>query len=904
MEKPKPNWHNLDVDAVLKQLKTCGAGISEGEASERLHRFGFNKLPEDKRLTGFKILLNQFKSPLIYILVIAGFTTLILKDLTDSVVIFAAVFLNAGIGFFQENKASNIFDKLKKLVRENAIVIRNGRAREINQENLVPGDIIVLHPGDKVPADARLIEVFHLKVNESALTGEWLAREKSLKVLPEDIVLADRDNMVYMGTIVEDGKAKAVVVATGQDTEIGKIAISIREAREEKTPYQKKLAHFSKIIAIIIGFICMGIFIAGALTGKDILEMFITAIAVAVAAIPEGLPVAMTVILTLGMERISRRRGLVRKLIATETLGSTQIICTDKTGTLTEAKMQVAGIFTGTRELLSDGKRYSEIIDKNGMESHILALKIATLCNETFIENPDEIMENWIVRGRPTEKALLLAGIQAGLRKEELEKKQLKVDELPFDPVYKYSAGIFQFNETQDIIYVLGAPEIILSESKHLEQDGQTEQLSLHKFKELTNKYEELDKKGLRVLATGYKKIIKNSMSFKKELNKAEKERIYDAELKDMVFVGLIALKDPLRADVKEAIKICKRAGMKPIIITGDHKLTAKAIAEELGFSIKEKNIIEGKKLDELSDEEFKNRLENFEIYARTEPRQKLRIVKAWQERGRVVAMTGDGVNDAPALKQADIGVALGSGTDVAKEASDLILLTDNFSIIVAAIEEGRIITDNIRKTVTLLVSQCFSEIILISGSIIGGLPLPILPAQILWENLIEGSPQGIALAFEPKERDVMERKPEDPKHPLLTRQMKTIIFGFGIFTSLILFGLFLYLLKIGVSLPEIRTIIFAALATDSILYVFSCKNLRKNIWQYNPFSNLYLIGCMFFSFSMLFVAIYIPIFQNLLKTVPLNFSDWLLVLFIGVINLFLIEFIKWMFIGRDKKLI
>ena len=905
----RQNWHNLSIEAIFGQLKTARKGISDEEAKQRLQKFGFNKLPEGKRLTRAKIFLRQFKSPLIYILVIAGFITLILNHWTDSTVIFTCVFLNAGVGFFQENKASNIFDKLKTLIRDRALVIREGHKKEVNQTYLVPGDIIVLYPGDKVPADARIVESFDLKVNESALTGEWLASEKSLKILSEKTPLADRDNMVYMGTIVEDGNAKAVVVSTGADTEIGKIAISIRESREETTSYQKKIAHLSKIIALLVAFICVGVFVVGVLTGKDLVEMFITSIAVAVAAIPEGLPVAMTVILALGMERISKKKGLVRKLIATETLGSTQIICTDKTGTLTEAKMQVAGIFTGTKELLSDGRRYTENINKNGIESHILVLKIAALCNEAFVENPKETMENWIIRGRATEKALLLAAIQAGIIKEEVEKEYPRIDDLPFDPVYKYSASVHRLDENQEVIYILGAPEIILNNAKYLECDGKYELLSPKKIEELTKKYENLDRKGLRVLAAGYKKInkdilaskVKNVLDSKQSISKTEKENIYIQEFKDMVFVGFIALHDPLRKDVKEAIKICRRAGMRPIIITGDHRLTAKAIAEELGLPAKEKNIIEGKELDAMSDEKFKERLEDFEIYARTEPQQKLRIIQAWQEKGRVVAMTGDGVNDAPALKQADIGVALGSGTDVAKEASDLILLTDSFSVIVAAVEEGRAIIDNIRKTVTLQVSQCFSEIILIGASVICGLPLPILPAQILWENLIEGSPQGIALAFEPKEKDVMERIPENPQVSLLTNEMKVIIFGFGIVTDLILLGLFLWLLGKTLPIAEIRTIIFAVLALDAVFYGLSCKNLRKNIWQYNLLSNLYLIGCIFFSLCMLLLAVYTPLFQKLLKTVSLNLFDWSWILGLGVLNLVLIELIKWYFIRKSK---
>ncbi len=904
------NWHSLSANAVLETIGTNNeSGLSEKEAQERRRKFGSNKLPEEKRLSSLKIFLEQFKSPLIYILVIAGFIALFLQHWTDSVVIFAAVFLNAGIGFFQENKASKIFDKLKKLTKEVATVVRDGHEKEINQFHIVPGDIIVLRPGDKVPADARLIEVFNLRVNEAALTGEWLASEKTAKILPQKTPLADRNNMVYMGTVVEDGKARAVVVSTGAKTEIGKIAISIRETEEEKTPYQKKLARFSKIVAVIVGFVCIGIFIGGILTKKDLLEMFITAIAVAVAAIPEGLPVAMTVILALGMERISRKKGLVRKLIATETLGSTQIICTDKTGTLTEAKMQVAGVYTGTKELLSDGNKYSEEIDKDDSGSHILALKIALLCNETFIENPEDAMKEWIVRGRPTEKALFMAGVQAGLRREEIEKEQPKVDELPFDPVYKYSAGTYRLDDNHDIIYVLGAPEIILKNAKYLACDGKEKIITSKKLKELTKKYEDLDSKGLRVLATGYRQIkrdevgstIERELDSKESISKLEKGKIYEDNFKNMVFVGFVALRDPLRRDVKKAIKVARRAGMKPIIVTGDHQLTARAIAEELGFTVKDKNIIEGKELTGLNDEEFKKRLTDFEIYARVEPQQKLRIVQAWQERGRVVAMTGDGVNDAPALKQADIGVALGSGTDVAKEASDLVLLTDNFSIIVAAIEQGRAIIDNIRKVVTFLFADAFTEMILIGISVIAKLPLPLLPAQILWVNLVEDSLPAVSLAFEPKEKDVMVRRPEDPHAPLLTKEMKAIIFVIGFVTDLILLGLFLWLLRKSLPIEEIRTIMFAALTIDSIFYIFSCKNLRKNIWQINIFTNKLLLLGWVFALSMLIAGLYLPIFQKLLRTVSLNLFDWFLVLGIGIVNLLFIELTKFFYIKTKK---
>ena len=873
-------WHNLRIEEVAGVLKTdIKEGLSEKEVEIRQRESGPNKLPEEKPLSKLRIFLEQFRSPLIYILVIAGIITLILRDFTDAIVIFGAVFLNTIFGFFQENKTSKILAELKKVVKVKTYVIREGNEKEVEQEDLVPGDIFLLYPGNKIPADGRLIEAHNLKINEASLTGEWIPAEKKIEILLEETILVDRDNMVYMGCVIEDGRGKAIVTETGIQTEIGKVAQMVRETREEKTPYQKRIIHLSKIIGILIVSLSFLIFILGIATGRDMFEMFLIAVAVAVAAIPEGLPVAITIILALGMQRILKKRGLVRKMIAAETLGSTSIICTDKTGTLTEAKMEVAGIFTEFKELISDGQKYSEAIDKNSSESHILALKIGMLCTEAFIENPEDELRQWIIRGKPMEKALLSAGIQAGFSKQELEKEQPKIDQLFFDPVYKYSASLHHFSEEENILYVLGAPEVILKMSR----------LSLENLARLNQKLNTLASRGSRVLGLSYKKFSNTKL------------KIQTDDFSEMTFVAFISLHDPIRKEVKRAIKVCRQAGMKPIIVTGDHRLTAKAIAKELGLPSKEENIIEGSELEKLSDEEFQKRLEKIEIYARVEPRQKLRIVEAWQERGQVVAMTGDGINDAPALKKADIGLALGSGTDVAKEASDLILLTDNFSIIVAAVEEGRAIIDNVRKTVTLLISQCFSEIILIGGSIIGGLPLPILPAQILWENLIEGSPQGVALAFEPKEKGIMERKPEDPKHPLLTRQMKTIIFGFGIATSFILFGLFLYLLRIGLSLPEIRTIIFAALAIDTVFYAFSCKNLRKNIWQYNPFSNLYLVFCVIFSLLMLFLAVYLPPFQSLLKTVPLNFFDWQLILGLGILNLILIEATKWYFITKSK---
>ena len=867
-------WHTLSWKETIRKLSSSAQkGLSEKEVKVRQQKFGKNLLPKEKPFPKLKILLGQFQSPLIYILIIAGIITLILGEYTDSIVIFGAVILNTVVGYFQENKAIETLRNLKKVVKIKAGVIREGDTKIVDSEELVPGDIFILNSGDKVPADGRIIESHNLRINQMALTGEWLPDEKHSDVLPEKTPMADRDNLAYMGTIVEDGKAKVVVIETRAGTEIGKVAQMVKEAKEEKTPLQKKLSRFAKIIGAIVVLLCLIIFIEGIVTGNSFIEMFTIAVAVAVAAIPEGLPVALTVILALGMQRILKRKGLVRKLLAAETLGSTSVICTDKTLTLTEGKMRVSEILTA-KELLGGKKG-----------DHLLALEIATLANEAFIENPEETMEKWIIRGRPTDKALLLAAMEAGVNKKELEKQLPLLAELPFDPVNKYLAKAFELNKKEDIIYISGAPEKLLEMSKYLERDNGKMALTPQMTVEIKSKLEDLANKGLRVVAVAYKKI----------------ENVEDL-LGDLVFVGLIALKDPLRKEVKEAMKICRQAGMKLIIATGDHKLTAKAVAKELGFRIKEENIMEGMELDELSDEEFREKVKKIQLYARVEPKHKMRIVQAWQEAGEVVAMTGDGINDAPALKKADVGVALGSGTEVAKGASDLILLNDNFSIIVAAVEEGRAIIDNIRKVIIYLLSDSFTEVILIGVSLFLGWPIPIIAAQILWVNLIEDGPLGLCLAFEPKEKDLMQQKPQGHHVSLLTREMKVLIFIIGIITDLLLLGLFFWLIKYsGYEIPHIRSIIFACLTIDSIFYVFSCKSLRRNLWHINPFSNKFLVLAWILGAIALIAALYLPVLQTVLKTVPLNLFDWQLILGLGLSNIILIEATKWYFIVRHQ---
>ncbi|HOK35544.1 MAG TPA: HAD-IC family P-type ATPase [Candidatus Pacearchaeota archaeon] len=864
-------WHSLSPEEVIKKLKTNSQkGLSEKEAKKRQQEFGKNKLPEEKTLSSFKIFLEQFKSPLIYILLISGIITLFLKEYTDSIVIFAAVILNAIVGFIQENKASEALRKLKKVLSIKSLVLRDGRKEEILADNLVPGDIILLKAGDKVPADGRLIEIHDLKINEAALTGEWLPATKKIDLLPENTPLADRDNMVYMGTVVEDGRGKAVVTEIGEKTEIGKISALVKETKEEKTPYQKKLANFSKIIGIIIGVICVGIFVEGMLTGGEFVEMFTTAVAVAVAGIPEGLPVAMTLILATGMQRIFQKKGLVRRLASAETLGSTSIICSDKTGTLTEAKMQVAEFYPQNKEKL--------------------AFKIAILSSEAFVENPEEPPEKWKIRGLPTERALVIAAAKKGIFQNQVSKDEEEIDEIPFGSEYKYSASLRKVVDDDYVLYVKGAPEVLLEKSRYFEGENGKELLTKEKIEEFQKKQKGLTSKGYRLLAVAYKNLKEAPLGLKHQ------------DINGLTLVGIFSLEDPIREDAKEAIQACYQAGMRPIIVTGDHKLTAKAIAKKVGIKVGDENILEGNDLEKLSEEEFQKILPKIQIYARVEPRHKLRIIKAWQERGEVVAMTGDGINDAPALKQADVGVALGSGTDVAKEVADLVLLTDNFSVIVAAVEEGRAILDNIRKVITYLLSDSFTEVILVGASLFLGLPLPVIAVQILWVNLIEDGPLSLSLAFEPKEKDLMEQKPGGYNTPLLTREMRFLIFIIGIVTDLFLLGLFFWLMKYsGYELSHVRSIIFAGLALDSLFYIFSCRSLRKNIWNFNPFSNKFLNWALLLGVLMLLAGIYFPPLQTLLKTTPLNLFDWGLILGIGFLNILLIEATKWYFITRHK---
>jgi Ca2+-transporting ATPase len=870
------DWHAEEIHEIFSQFKTTESGLSFDEAKKRLEKFGRNRLPEEKRLTGVQIFFNQFKNSLVYILISAAVITIILREFVDAGVILAAVFLNVSIGFIQERKAEKTIEKLKETLDHRAKVLRDGVAREIGAEEIVPGDILAIEAGDKIPADARLFAATNLEIVEAVLTGEAAPSAKSVEKLFPGTVLAERENMVYCGTNVMRGRGLAVVVATGRETEVGKIALMLQGAPEEPTPLQRKLAVFARRLSSVLLSICFVIFVIGLLQGRSFIEMLTVAVAAAVAAVPEGLIVTVTVILAVGMQKILKEKALVRKLIAAETLGSISIICTDKTGTLTLGKMMVDHIFTETES------------EKTKMK----ILEIGLLCNNAVIENPEDELKDWIIFGDSTEQALLLAAVQGGVDQKKVKKELPRLGEIPFDENKKYMATLHKTrnpkSKSQNIIYVKGAPEKVLAMSERLEVDGKTEELTAERAQKFRREVDNLASRGLRVLAFAHKDT--------------EKEKFNDDDLGGLIFVGLVALRDPLREESAPAIKMCRAAGIRPILVTGDHRLTARMVAKEIGLDAADKNILEGGDLDKMSDEEFAKSLKNIDVFARVEPRHKMRIIEAWQKKNEVVAMTGDGVNDAPALRRADVGVALGSGTEVAKEAADIILLDDNFYSIVKAVERGRIIFENIKKVILYLFSDIFTEMALVVVSLFLGLPLPILAAQILWINLIEDSPPSMALAFDPGEEGVMRSRPRRRDEPIVDLEMKALIAMISSFTILTLFGFFYYFWRLTGDIDYTRTIVFVGLGVDSLCYVFACRTLRHSIWKNNPFQNKFLNLSIASGFLMLVLALYIPFFQQILKTVPLGLGEWLLLVGFGIINIILIEAVKYIFIVRKRK--
>ncbi|MCI0597536.1 HAD-IC family P-type ATPase [Candidatus Parcubacteria bacterium] len=877
------SWHALSPDEVVKIFGSDGErGLTESEAASRLTQ-GKNRLPPPRRESVFSRIFRQLKSPIAIVLLLAAFATIFISHYTDAVVIALALLVNVAIGVFQEGRAGKAFAAIAAREASTALVVRDGTRHESPTDNLVPGDIIMLSSGARIGADVRLTETHELTVEESPLSGEWLPVEKTLEQVAEDAPLVERTSMAYSGTLVISGGGKGVVVATGIHTEIGSIARELLKSRHTETPLQRDIKSIARVLLIIVAVVIVFIGALALYQGMTVGDTLLIAISLAVASIPEGLPAAVTVVLALGMERILKSGGLVRNLPAAETLGATSIILTDKTGTLTEGRMKAVGFVTlkGTTEE-ADGPIAREI------------LRGAVLASDGYLEEKKNAAEEIVAHGRPMEQAIVLAGLEAGFT-EGLRQTCPRVDELHFTSTRGFG-GMLVREDHKRIAYVTGIPELFLENATtEMGARGRERAFSKEHAHYYHDALTRAAREGKRVLAVG--RIEAHADMFPPE---AELPKF----LSRLELLGFIIFSDVIREDARASVQEMQSAGARIIMLTGDNPETALWFARETGIADKNGRVFVGNDIHDLSDEELVRLLREHSVFARVVPTDKLRIARVLIDAGEIIAMTGDGVNDAPALEQATIGVALGSGTDVAKEASDLVLLNNSFSVMTHAIREGRRLRDNVKKIFGYMLSTNFSEIFIITSSLIVGLPIPLLPTQILWANLIEGGPMNVALAFEPLYPTAMKRS---PKHPdiakILSRSTIRLIISVGILTGLMLVALHFYLYAIAVPEDELRTIMFGALSASSVAGALALKSFGTPLWKLNIFSNKILLFSLLGSVAMLMVALFVPAAQAIVHTVPVSVFDIFIMLGAGVINLGLIELSKELFfIGPERR--
>lgn len=876
-------WYQLRGEDIIAELESnLNTGLDAEEVQRRQEQFGLNTLAMKKGKSSLMRFLLQFHQPLIYILIGAGVITAGLQEWVDSGVIFGVVLVNAIIGFVQESKAENALAVLADTMVAEAMVLREAEKRKIPSTELVVGDIILLQAGDKVPADLRLLSLRDLQVDESALTGESLPVEKAEGQLGREIALAERKNMVYSSSMVTYGQATGIVVATGDQTEIGRISELISSAQDLATPLTQKIAHFSHVLLYTILGLAAVTVAVGLLRGQSFFDIFMAAVALAVGAIPEGLPAAVTITLAIGVSRMAKRKAIIRKLPAVETLGSTTVICSDKTGTLTENQMTVQKIMAGGVHFDVSGVGYGpsgEITSESGDNTRDImvlheCLRVGLLCNDSLLLEKNG---SWVVQGDPTEGALLSAAKKGGFRKKEVEKLFPRIDTIPFESQYQYMATLHDAGaDIFNIVYMKGAVEQILEKcTEAVATDGSIEELKIDTVHEAVSR---MAAKGLRVLAFARKEVS------------SEIDAITHEDLSEgFTFLGLQGMIDPPRSEAVAAVETCKAAGIKIKMITGDHPATAIAIAEQLGIadSDPEKSgrgsVFTGLELAKLSDDELKNAVEETNVFARATPELKIRLVRALQANGDVVAMTGDGVNDAPALKQADIGVAMGiTGTDVSKEAADMVLTDDNFSSIEAAVEEGRGVFDNLTKFIVWTLPTNLGEGLVILTAVFLGVTLPILPVQILWINMTTAGFLGLMLAFEPKEPGIMQRQPRNPNTPILTRQLIIRVFLVGTLLLIGSFGLFQWELAAGASLKQARTVAVNTFIVMELFYLFNCRSLKKSIFQLGFFTNMWVFGGVAVMLCIQMVYTYTPLMNRLFQSVPIGVESWMRIVLAG----------------------
>jgi Ca2+-transporting ATPase len=896
--------YQQSIDEVIQYSKTdLKIGLSSPEVKKRLDEVGPNQLEEKKGRTPWDMFLEQFKDVLVLILLISALVSFILGEVSDAIVIAIILILNATLGVVQEYKAEKSLAALKKMTTPNALVIRDGKQARIEATQLVPGDIVLLESGDHIPADLRLSMVTNLKIQEAVLTGESVPVEKTDEIIDKDnISTGDQNNMAFMGTAVISGRGRGIVVATGMKTEMGQIAGMLEEQKQEETPLQKKLNQVGKklglIILIVVGFVVL----IGYLRGIEFFEMFLIGISLAVAAVPEGLPAVVTVVLALGVQRMIKKHVIVRRLPAVETLGATTVICSDKTGTLTQNQMTVRKLVLPEKKIEVEGEGYQPVGKFYQTEQEIqpqtnsdlsLLLKGAVLCNNAELQKNNE-SNQWEIIGDPTEGALVVTAAKAGYDKKKLEEDYPRIKEFPFDSDRKQMSTLHQTPDGSQIIFVKGAPDQVISFCTYYQKNGTKEEMGESIKNKVLSQNRELAEEALRVLAIAFRFVDKENLDEIKEIKDAEKE---------LIFLGLMAMIDPPRKEAIESVKTCLRAGIHPIMITGDYSLTAKAIASELGIYHSGDRIITGEELEKMSQSELEEAVGNTTIFARVSPRHKRRIVSALQKNKQVVAMTGDGVNDAPALKESDIGIAMGiTGTDVTKEASDMILTDDNFASIVAAVEEGRKIYQNIKKFIHYLISCNLGEIVTIAGAIFIGLPYPLIPIQILWVNLVTDGLPALALGLDPAEKDTMQIPPRDPNKGIFSGKMGFNIFSQGIFIGLLSLSAF----YIGISFYSLeiaRTMAFATLSFSQLAQSLNSRSQKFSIFRIGLFTNLYLIMAIFISGLLQFLVMVIPSLQVIFKTVPLTLNQWWIIIILSLSPIIYVEFLKLIHVTGDGSL-
>ncbi len=888
------NWHELSEQEAIRLVDSDRTnGLTRTEVEARLRQFGRNEMTARKRMSEWKRFLLQFAQPLMYILLIASGLTFALREYLDSAVIFGVTFMNAVAGFLQESKAEKAIEALSRLVLTEATVRRDGQKRRVPSAELVPGDIVLLQSGDKVPADLRLLHVRSLQVDESALTGESVPVEKQSAALASGTGIADRTNLSFAGTLVSYGQAEGVVIATGNHTETGRIARLIGEATDLSTPLTRKVAQFSKLVLWVILGLAAVTFGLGVSRGESAVEMFMAAVALAVGAIPEGLPAAVTITLAIGVSRMAKRRAIIRKLPAVETLGSTTVICSDKTGTLTENQMTVQRVFAGGQfyDVTGSGYGPSGAVVANGEQ---VALKAHMALRETLLagllNNDSQIVrdgDRLKVEGDPTEAALIVAAQKAGLVPADTHAAHPRLDVIPFESEHQFMATLHSRGEGQPrVIFKKGSVESLVEHCSHaLRNDGQLAALDAAGVHAAV---EQMAARGLRVLAFARREVAHDHAQLH-----------HDHVREGLTFLGLQGMIDPPRAEAIVSVRLCREAYVQVKMITGDHALTARSIAQQLGLKGRDGGeliAVTGRELEKVTDADLPELAERAAVFARVAPEQKLKLVRALQARGHIVAMTGDGVNDAPALKQADIGIAMGiNGTDVAKGAADMLLTDDNFASIEAAIEEGRGVFDNLTKFIIWTLPTNVGEATILLTAILLGTALPALPVQLLWINMVTCILLGLMLVFEPKERGIMRRPPRDPRQPILTYPL---IMRTGLVSLLILagaFGAFLWEQQMrGKNVVEARTTVINVIVMVECFYLLNCRSLLHSMFRVGVFSNLWVFAGIATMLAAQVLFTHAPIMNRLFHTAPLDAASWLYITGVGLAAYCVIEFEKW----------